>query len=253
MRKHLSLLMMYTGRKIYWLISVIILMIATEELLFSGLRLGEGQPNFALAITSSYIMPCFILIGLVLMAVTASMEHRKKLSNNNELFFKRLEISERAAFLWEIVGNTLRCLMVIAAQTITIYLFYMIYLKSSNSAFTELQDFITFNGVSILKFFFPGSEITSWLSIILVAFSFGIAATALNIRRMKVSKVLLFIWILYLITKVIANIGFSFDIDMVLVNIVLLGTDAGFLFYLMVIAHDGKGNAETKQARGEMI
>ena len=245
--------MMYTGRKIYWLISVIILMIATEELLFSGLRLGEGQPNFALAITSSYIMPCFILIGLVLMAVAASMEHRKKISNETELLRRRLEISERAAYFWEIIGNTLRCLMVIAAQTIMIYLFYQIYQINGSSTFTELQDFITFNGVNILKFFFPGTEITSWLSIILVAFSFGIAATALNIRRMKVSKVLLFIWILYLITKVITNIGFSFDIDMVLVNIVLLGTDAGFFFYLMVIAHDGKGNAETKQARGEMI
>ena len=253
MRKHLSLLMMYTGRKIHWLISVIILMIATEELFFSGLRLGEGQPNFALAITSSYIMPCFILIGLVLMSVAASMEHRKKLSNETELLRKRLEISERAAYLWEIIGNTLRCLMVIASQSIMIFLFYLIYLRNADSTFTELQDFITFKGVSILKFFFPGTEITSWLSIILVAFSFGIAATALNIKRMKVSKVLLFIWILYLITKVITNIGFSFDIDMMLVNIVLLGTDAIFLLYILVIAHDGKGNAEIKQARGEMI
>ena len=245
--------MMYTGRKIYWLISVIILMIATEELLFSGLRLGEGQPNFALAITSSYIIPCFILIGLVLTAVSASLEHRKKLSNETELLRRRLEISERAAYFWEIIGNTLRCLMVIAAQTIMIYLFYQIYQINGSSTFTELQDFITFNGVNILKFFFPGTEITSWLSIILVAFSFGVAATALNIRRMKVSKVLLFIWILYLITMVITNVGFSFDIDMMLVNIVLLGTDAGFLFYLMVIAHDGKGNAEIKQVRGETI
>ena len=245
--------MMYTGRKIYWLISAIILMIATEELFFSGLSLGTDKPNFALAITSSYIMPCFILIGLVLTAVSASLEHRKKLSNENELLIKRLEISERAAYLWEIVGNTLRCLMVIASQSIMIYLFYLIYLKSGNGTFTELQDFITFKGVSILKFFFPGTEITSWLSIILVAFSFGIAATALNIKRMKVSKVLFFIWILYLITKVITNIGFSFDIDMMLVNIVLLGTDAIFLLYILVIAHDGKGNAEIKQARGEMI
>ena len=245
--------MMYTGRKIYWLISVIILMIATEELLFSGLRLGESQPNFALAVTSSYILPCFILIGLVLTAVSASMEHRKKISNETDLLRRRLEISERAAYFWEIIGNTLRCLMVIAAQSIMIYLFYLIYLKSGNSTFTELQDFITFNGVGILKFFFPGTEITSWLSIILVAFSFGIAATALNIRRMKVSKVLLFIWIMYLITKVITNVGFSFDLDMMLVKIVLLGTDAAFLFYILVIAHDGKGNAEIKQARGEMI
>ncbi len=241
--------MMNMGRRFERLLIVLVIMAIFEGVFFGFI--GSKTDSFAMAISLSGIWTGFI-VGLLLTAIIVSYESRKKSNAETELTVQRLGISERAAYGWSVAGNALRFLLIMAYQTLLIYAIYRIYQSMGVSDTTELQEFIGFNGIQILRFFFPVASLMNWFGILLLALSFGTAATALNIRRMKVSKVVLFIWIGYLMIKVMTNTGFSFDTSMMLVRIILLGTDLTFLFYLLVIGHDGKSQEiKTMTLRGE--
>ena len=257
MGKHLSFLMMNTGRKFERLVIIMAAMVVFELICYFAIgsraadAVGTPLNSFSIVISTSGIWTGYIG-GLLLTAIIVSHESRKGSNAETELTVQRLGISERAAYGWSIVGNALRFLLIMAYQTLLIYAIYRVYQSMGVSDTTELQEFIGFNGIQILRFFFPGTSLMNWFGILLLALSFGTAATALNIRRMKVSKVILFLWIGFLMIKVMTNTGFSFDTSMMLVRIILLGTDLIFLFYLLVIGHDGKSQEiKTMTLRGE--
>ncbi|MBQ4467120.1 MAG: hypothetical protein II918_02765 [Firmicutes bacterium] len=257
MGKHLSLLMMNTGRKFDRLVIIMAAMAVFELICYFAIgskaadAVGTPLNSFSIVISTSGIWTGYIG-GLLLTALLVSREPSKKSNAQTELTMMRLEISERTAYFWSIIGNALRCLLITAYQTVLIFMIWKIYQGSGVSNTTELQQYMEFNGIRILSWFFPTSSLMGWLDVLIIALSFGLLGTAINIKRMKVSKIILFIWIGYLMIHLMTQIGFSFDDSMMLLRVTLLGTDLGFMFYLLVIAHDGK-NANNTELRGETI
>ena len=183
MRKHLSVLMLFTRSTLYRFLWIIFAMAAAQSVLFVfafrsargffGLNTILGESRLQIVCAGCFLLLCALL------CLTGS-----ELGSKQRYTLSRLSISRKMVFVWQAVNNATLLLLFWAAQIIIIFVFCNIYMARYQQPQAAM---LVFYSSDFLHGLLPLGETGRLISVLvlLIALSLTSACVPARMRRGK--------------------------------------------------------------------
>lgn len=196
MKKHLSVFMLMARSTIYRLLILLLAMAAAQALLFhftlnaatAAADAGLGPDTLETVISRSHIAwvfaICFVLMAVLLCLTGCNYGSRQ------ENTLRRLSVSERSVFVWQMLYNIACFFLLWVAQALIALALCRWYTTVTDPSFVSGQTiFLAFYRNSFLHSLLPLEEGSRWVRNIMLVIGLGAACAQVPIyqRRGKIS------------------------------------------------------------------
>ncbi len=177
MKKHISVLMLDLKSNMGLTFLIMAALLVSEGAMFA--LKGINEPSLGQAADQiEMVIRILWLIGLTAWLVYYYYQKRHSTGVQQKNILERLDVSERAVYLWSSVGEMIRMTMLFSFQSVLMYIMYLIYMKYGNDQADQIINYLDLNSDSILSSFFiygkPLQIIGIVLNIVFIGICYGI-------------------------------------------------------------------------------